>query len=352
MSIRWGIVGCGDVCEIKSGPALYKVPGSTLQCVMRRNSDLARGFAERHGANRYTTDVDDLIGDPAVDIVYVATPPGSHLEYALRVADAGKPCLVEKPMARNANECQLMIQAFERAGQPLFVAYYRRTLPRFTRVKQILETGELGQLISVHHDFIRSGPARAPEAEIPWREDAANSGGGLFLDLGSHVLDLMDFLVEPIGEVSGYADRRPKPKSAKPLVENSIQASLRFPSGILGGLSYAFDAAQSRDCMRLLGDKGSLEFSVFGSEPLELKVGNESHQIIVEQPVHVHQPLVETIVEELRSGKICCPSRGHSALRASQAIDAILRGYYAGREDAFWTRPETWGEQSQSTSNK
>lgn len=346
MTIRWGIVGCGDVCEVKSGPALYRSPGSSLQCVMRRDAARAREFAERHGAVRHTTDAQALISDPAVDVVYVATPPGTHLQYALEVAAAGKPCLVEKPMARTAMECRQMIQAFERAGQPLFVAYYRRALPRFLRVREILESGDLGTLISVQHDLVGLAPAEPPNGGA-WRTDPVHSGGGLFLDLGSHVLDLMDFLLGPIASVSGCAQRRGAPRKGEPLVEDSIVASLRFPSGVVGTLSYAFNSFRSIDRMRLLGTRGSLSFSVFGTEPLELLVGKQASDIPVEQPAHVHQPLVESIVQELSGQETRCSSRGRSALRASQAMDAILGDYYAGRDDAFWSRPETWpGAQS------
>lgn len=341
MTIRWGIVGCGDVCEIKSGPALYRVAGSSLQCVMRRDAARARDFAERHGAARYTADPEDLIFDPLVDAVYVATPPGSHLKYALRVAAAGKPCLVEKPMARTAMECRQMIQAFEGAGQPLFVAYYRRALPRFLRVKQILESGELGTLLSVQHDFVGCSP-EGPPKDGAWRTDPVHSGGGLFMDLGSHVLDLLDFLLGPVAEISGHAQRRSRALADEPLVEDTVVASLRFPSGVVGTLSYAFNSFRARDQMRLLGSRGSLSFSVFGTEPLQLLVGKEASSLEVDQPTHVHQPLVESIVKELSGHEARCSSRGRSALRASQAMDALLSSYYAGREDAFWSRPETW----------
>src|SRR5688572_4627706 len=137
MTIRWGIIGCGDVCEVKSGPPLYKARGSELCMVMRRDAARAADFARRHGVKRFTTNAEQLILDPEVDAVYVATPPGQHLEYALQVARANKPCYVEKPMARSAAECRAMVEAFERARQPLFVAYYRRALPRFLKVREI-----------------------------------------------------------------------------------------------------------------------------------------------------------------------------------------------------------------------
>ncbi|HWO12479.1 MAG TPA: Gfo/Idh/MocA family oxidoreductase, partial [Polyangiaceae bacterium] len=204
MTLRWGIIGCGDVCEVKSGPALYKARGSALSLVMRRDAARVRDFAQRHAVPRYTTDADELIGDPQVDIVYVATPPGEHEAYALRVAAAGKPCYVEKPMARSAAECRRMREAFERAGVPLFVAYYRRALPRFAKVHELLAAGTLGRLLAVSHVY--QGRAHRG-AGAGWREHVPAAGGGLFVDLASHVVDLLDHLLGPLLDVSGHAAR-------------------------------------------------------------------------------------------------------------------------------------------------
>jgi predicted dehydrogenase len=151
--IRWGIIGCGDVTEVKSGPGFKKSTGSKLVAVMRRNAALAEDYARRHDVPKWYSDADALINDPEVDAVYIATPPGSHLEYTLRVAAAGKPCHVEKPMARNTVECDAMVATFARARLPLFVAYYRRAQPRFLKVKSLLDEGALGQVTHIGYQF-------------------------------------------------------------------------------------------------------------------------------------------------------------------------------------------------------
>src|SRR5436190_15399833 len=148
--IRWGIIGCGDVAEVKSGPGFQKADRSSLVAVMRRDRARAEDFARRHGVERVHGLAEDLIADPHVDAVYVATPPSSHRELALAVAAAGKPCLVEKPMAMNHAECLQMVVAFESRGVPLWVAYYRRALPRFLRVRERLQAGAIGRITSVH----------------------------------------------------------------------------------------------------------------------------------------------------------------------------------------------------------
>src|SRR5262245_12418080 len=339
MTIRWGIIGCGDVCEVKSGPAFYKARASELRVVMRRDAAKAADFARRHGVARSTADAQALIDDPEVDAVYVATPPGSHLEYALRVAEARKPCYVEKPMARSAAECRQMIDAFERARQPLFVAYYRRALPRFTKVKEILASGQLGQVLAVSHVYQGRAQPRSPAG---WREDVAEAGAGLFLDLGSHVLDLLDFLLGRLSRVAGSAARRtPVPAGVQGSPEDTVVMSFATESGALGTLRHQFHTSASCDRLELVGVLGTLALSVFGREPLELRLGDQLQSIDVEQPAHVHLPLVQSIVDEL-SGSGRCPSTGKSAWRASEVMDRVLDDYYGGRQDAFWLRPESW----------
>lgn len=369
MTIRWGIIGCGDVCEVKSAPALYKVPGSSVSIVMRRDGAKAADFARRHGIARSTTDAQAVIEDAQVDAVYIATPPGSHLEHALRVAEAGKPCYLEKPMARSAAECQQLVDAFAHARQPLFVAYYRRGLPRFRKVQELIESGRLGRLLAVSHVYQGRASAPPPGGAAPagWRERVEESGGGLFLDLGSHVVDLLEFLLGKLSRVAGFAARRstapgaPAAGAADPgvlaalstgsaalgLPEDTVVMSFASESGVLGTVRHQFHTSASFDRLELVGTLGTLSASVFGREALELRTierpgaSERVESIEVEQPAHVHQPLVESIVGQLQ-GVGTCPSTGASALRASAVLDAVLDDYYGGRQDAFWLRPETW----------
>jgi 1,5-anhydro-D-fructose reductase (1,5-anhydro-D-mannitol-forming) len=144
--IRWGIIGCGDVTEVKSGPAYQKTEGFELKAVMRRNMEKLQNFAQRHGVEKYFTDADALINDSEVDAVYIATPPDSHLMYALKVAEAGKPCCIEKPLAPSYADSYQINEAFAKKNIPLFVAYYRRSLPRFKQLKDWLVEDEIGEV--------------------------------------------------------------------------------------------------------------------------------------------------------------------------------------------------------------
>jgi 1,5-anhydro-D-fructose reductase (1,5-anhydro-D-mannitol-forming) len=336
--IRWGIVGCGDVTEVKSGPGFQKAAGSQLVAVTRRNAALAEDYARRHGVPKWFGNADALICDPAVDAVYIATPPGSHLELALRVAAAGKPCHVEKPMARSAAECDRMIAAFARARLPLLVAYYRRAQPRFIMAKELIETA-LGRVTSVHYQFTDARHAGAP-GDLPWRLDAENAGGGFFLDIGSHTLDLLDFFFGALKEVAGHAANLASPYA----VEDTLAMSFRTPGGAPGTASWNFAGAvkPAEDFFQITGTLGRLTFSTFGNEPLRLETpGEVVREFPFTPPAHVAQPLIQTVVDELR-GRGTCPSPGASAARTSRVMDQVLDSYYSGRDDDFWERPATW----------
>ena len=191
--VRWGFIGCGAVTEVKSGPAFDKIEGSELVAVMRRDGEKAKDYALRHGVPKWYDDASKLIGDPDVNAIYVATPPASHAEYTIRAAEAGKPVYVEKPMARTYSECLQMIEACEKNGVPLFVAYYRRRLPAHLKVKELVGAGAIGQPRFVTVEFSRP-PSEGDLSRdtLPWRALPEIAGGGYFFDLASHQLDYLE----------------------------------------------------------------------------------------------------------------------------------------------------------------
>ena len=337
--IRWGILGCGDVCEVKSGPGFQQADDSVLTMVMRRTPLMAEDFATRHGVPNWTGCPDTLIEDEDVDAVYIATPPGSHCEYALKVAAVGKPCYVEKPMARSGAECDRMVQAFADANLPLFVAYYRRALPRFVKAKELIDAGELGDIVNVSYDY--EGMAD-PKRHPGWRVDPEHAGAGLFLDLGSHTLDILDFLLGPLQNPSGEATNR----SGLYDVEDHVQLNFTFMNNASaktsGGATWNFAGNKNTDLITIEGDKASLRLSTFGNEPVALKSNDGSEQTFdLPNPKHIQAPLIQTIVDDL-TGCGTCPSTGLSAARTSHVMDAALHSYYGSRTDAFWSRSDAW----------
>ncbi|HLK58519.1 MAG TPA: Gfo/Idh/MocA family oxidoreductase [Chthonomonadaceae bacterium] len=337
MAIRWGILGCGDVTEVKSGPGFQKAEGSELVAVMRRNGEKAADYARRHDVPRWYDSADVLIQDPEVDAVYIATPPGSHLRYALQVCAAGKPCYVEKPMARNHAECLQMVEAFAAADLPLFVAYYRRGLPRFRNAKELMESGRIGQVTGVNYRFASPSHTRTDPNALPWRFQAEEAGGGLFLDLGCHTLDILDFILGPLTEVSGSAANLAGPYA----VEDSVALQFRTPSGALGLAAWNFVSAIREDIIEISGTEGRITLSTFGNEPVVLEAPQGRETFDLPNPPHIQQPLIQSIVDELQ-GMGRCPSTGVTAARTNRVMDIALSGFYGGREEAFWQRPDTW----------
>jgi 1,5-anhydro-D-fructose reductase (1,5-anhydro-D-mannitol-forming) len=331
--VRWGVLGCGDVTEVKSGPAFQKAHGSRLVAVMRRDAAKAADYARRHGVPRWYADAAQLAADPEVDAIYVATPPAAHLDGALLAARAGKPAYVEKPMARHTPECDRMIAAFGAAGVPLFVAYYRRALPRFALVKELLDRGAIGGVTAV--SYAQAEPFHMKDAG--WRIDAASAGAGHFLDVGSHTLDLMDHFFGPLCDVAGTAANRASPYAP----EDTVAMSFRTAGGIVGAATWNFASATRRDAFRIEGTAGAIEFSVFENAPVRLETAAGVQVLVRDHPPHVQQPLVQAVVDDLL-GRGVCPSTGESARRTSAVMDAVLRGYYGGRDDAFWERAATW----------
>ncbi|WP_028391213.1 Gfo/Idh/MocA family protein [Bacillus cihuensis] len=318
--ICWGIIGCGDVTEVKSGPAFQKNKNSELVAVMRRTGELAKDYAQRHNVPKWYDDADALINDPDVDAVYIATPPSSHKEYTIKVAKAGKPVYVEKPMALNFAECNEMIAVCKAARVPLYVAYYRRALPRFVKIKELLENKAIGDVRFVSTiQYQKASEDVLDSQNLPWRVQPELSGGGLFFDLASHTLDLLDFLLGPIKDVQGFTSNQAGYYRA----EDIATGTYRFESGIHGVGNWCFSAFEDVDVNEIVGSKGKITFSTFGNEPIVLTTTSGTEQWNFEAPQHVHQPLIETIVADLTGDSSQCPSTGVTGARTNWVMGEI-----------------------------
>ena len=230
--VQWGIIGCGKVTEVKSGPALYKVANSKLVAVMRRDIELAKDYAKRHNVPKYYDNADELINDDDVNAVYIATPPSSHKEYTIKAAKAGKAVYVEKPMAMNYQECLDMIAACKEYNVPLYVAYYRRSLPRFQKIKSLIQDENIiGNPRFVNCVLYDPFEKRYQNSEdLPWHVIKEISGGGLFMDVGCHTLDILDYLLGKIDSIKSQVTNQIK----KYPVEDSVAISFSFENGVVG----------------------------------------------------------------------------------------------------------------------
>jgi len=317
--ICWGIIGCGDVMEQKSGPAYNKVSGSKLIAVMGRDKSKIKDYAKRHGVPKYYTNADNLIHDNEVDAVYIATPPDSHKEYALKVAEAEKPCCIEKPMAPRYADCLVIVDHFKKKELPLFVAYYRRTLPRFNKIKNWLDNGDIGE--PRHISWIYSCPASEQDLskEYNWRTDTNIATGGYFDDLASHGLDLFNFLLGDICEVTGFRTNQQDLYTA----DDSVSAIWKHPSNITGSGSWNFGSFLYQDRVQILGSEGNIDFSIFSHRPIILENKKILEEVNIEHPENIQFFHVESMVAHLR-GDTIHPSLGDSGAHTSWVMDKIM----------------------------
>ena len=312
-SVRWGIIGCGDVTEVKSGPAFQKAEGSELVAVMRRTASLAEDYARRHGVAQWHDDVDAILLADDIDAVYIATHPDTHRDYAVRAAAAGKAVYVEKPMAMSEAECREMQEVCDRSGVPLWVAYYRRALPRFEKIRQIVHDGTIGDVRAVESRRFQKVRTEA------WQNTPGLSGGGYFFDAACHTLDYLGYLFGPMSDVHGLATSH----GAKGPLEDTVAASYRFESGVIGSGTWCFDSDVEEDVTTVIGSAGTVSFSVSTADPIRVTRGRTTEEFVVDDPPHVHQPLVQSIIDEI-NGRGHCPSTGRTALVTARAMDRIL----------------------------
>lgn len=318
-TMRWGIIGCGNVTELKSGPPYYQVEGFSLDAVMRRDIEKAKDYAERHSVKKYYSKAEDLINDPEIDAVYIATPPDTHKLYGLMVAKAKKPCCIEKPMATTYAECVEINDAFTKAKVPLFIAYYRRTLPRFVQVKKWIDEGVIGDIRHVNWQLYKPASVIDLSKEYNWRTDSKVALGGYFDDLASHGLDLICYFLGTIKEVQGICTNQQNLYSAY----DAITANWIHENGITGSGSWNFGAFGREDKVEIIGSKGEIIFSVFDEAPIQYKTAENKQELVIEHPKSVQYFHIEKMKDYFFSNQVH-PSTGENGVHTSWIMDKIL----------------------------
>ncbi|MBS7564003.1 Gfo/Idh/MocA family oxidoreductase [Mucilaginibacter sp. Bleaf8] len=319
-TIKWGIIGCGDVTEKKSGPAFSKIPGSQLVAVMRRDAEKAADYARRHNVGKWYSDASELLNDPEINAVYIATPPSSHLEYALAALEKGLPVYVEKPVTRNAAEAEQMAEAVKNSGGKLVVAHYRRRVPLFLKVKQLLDEQAIGEVRTVQMRLWQSRkPKLVTDGAPNWRTTPAISGGGYFHDLSPHQLDLMLYFFGEPAFYQGFSLNQAGATEA----DDHVCGQILFKSGVVFNGSWCFDVAESQniDLCEIIGSAGKISFAVFGNS-IDLENSEGKQTINFEQPQHIQQPMITSIVGYLH-GQEPNPCTIDEALVLMKIIDAF-----------------------------
>jgi predicted dehydrogenase len=312
--VKWGIIGCGNVTEKKSGPAFSKAKGSELVAVMRRDAAKAEDYARRHGIARFYSDAALLINDPEVNAVYIATPPDTHASYAIKAMKAGKAVYVEKPMARTIPECEEMIRVSEETGQPLFVAYYRRVLPAYLKIKELVDNKEIGDVKYLHVQLqLPLKPEELSNEKTPgWRVFPEISGGGHFHDLAAHQFDYLEYSLNQTGNYPA---------------DDIVTATFLFESGVAGTGSWCFTIPENlkNDTTVIVGSGGKITFSFFENQDIYVEKSDGSSQHYnIPHPENIQQPLIQAIVDQLH-GQVLSPSTGKTGIRSTMIMDWITR---------------------------
>ncbi|MBO2543172.1 Gfo/Idh/MocA family oxidoreductase [Salegentibacter sp. BDJ18] len=316
--VIWGILGCGNVAEIKSGPAFQTTTCSELRAVMRRNSKKAKDFAKRHHVPFWYDKAEDLLKDPKINAVYIASPPASHLELTLKAIKAGKNIYLEKPMALNQDEAKIILEALKNSSVKLTLAHYRRRLPAFIKVKKLLEEEVIGSIRFVDIQILQ--PSRSEivaKTEKDWRLNPSISGGGYFHDLAPHQIDLMYFFFGNFNSAEGISLNQGRQYGADDIV-NGIAS---FENGIQLRAVWCFNVAadNQKDQCIIYGSKGYIKFSFFG-EVVTLNLGNKSENFLFDSLSHIQQPMIKATVDYF-TGKSANPCTGEEGLVTMEILD-------------------------------
>ncbi len=318
--IRWGIIGCGNVTELKSGPAFNKVANSRLVAVMRRNGLKAKDYAQRHGIKKWYDNAEKLINDPEVNAIYIATPPSSHLAYALAAIEAGKPVYVEKPMTLNYAESEEMYLAAKKADVKLVVAHYRRAQPMFLKIKSLLDEKVIGDVRFVQLQLFQPQSNNVTaNTEENWRIDPAVSGGGLFHDLAPHQLDLMLYFFGDVKDQNGFSVNSTKTS----LADDVVTGQILFENGILFNGTWCFSVADGHaiDRCEILGSEGKIAYATFGSR-IEITVNGNTEIVNFEPLKHVQEPMIAKVVDYFLA-KGDNPCDGETASKTMMLMDSF-----------------------------
>ena len=294
--INWGIIGCGDVAEVKSGPAFQRVPNSALVAVMRRDAVKAKDFALRHKVARWYHDASQLIDDPEVNAVYIATPPDSHENYTVAALKAGKPVYLEKPMTLDFASAQRMVKANADLNGKVSIAHYRRAQPFFLKIKELLDSRAIGKVRAVQLTYFKKSLS-ASELQIPgnaWRVNPEIAGGGLFHDLAPHQIDIILYFFGAVQKATGLAFNQANAYKADDVVTGDIL----FKSGVVFSGLWCFNVGKENemDLCEITGTNGKISFSVFPPQKITITRNGKTEVLNFTPPAHVQEPMIAKVV--------------------------------------------------------
>lgn len=317
--VNWGIIGCGNVCEVKSGPAFGKIPNSRLVAVMRRDGQKAKDYAQRHRVPKSYDNAQQLIDDPDINAIYIATPPASHEDFMLKALKAGKPVYIEKPVTVNSRALVRMIEASHSHRLPVSVAHYRRELPLYKKVKSLIDEGALGKIRLILITLLQPADSSLiANTDENWRTNPALSGGGLFHDLSPHQLDILYWIFGEPKNVKGWSVNQSRMYDAPDLA--ALEAVYQQDVYLKGTWSFNVASSASEEKCQIVGDKGAVSFPFFHRPVLEIKTGDGSERMEFIYPEHIQQPMISEVVKFFR-GEGVNPCSLEDALVSMRMMD-------------------------------
>lgn len=315
--IRWGIIGAGDIVKKRIVTAIRSDANSDLIAVARRDGHLVEAFAKENGIPRWYSNHLDLLADPDVDAVYIASPVFLHLSHTSDAARAGKHVLCEKPMAMTAGECEKMIDECSNAGVNLGIAYYRRFYPVMDRVKQALRAGEIGKPVFAQ---VNAFEAFNPDPEHPrrWFIQKDKSGGGPMMDFGCHRIEILLDIFGPVVEIRSVNTNARFDRE----VEDTSSAIFLFANGACASLTVTHAAKASIDSFNIYGTEGSIEIKSLNSGEITISNSNGGSVEMHPPSANFHVPLIQDFTTALISGRAPAIS-GEIGREVARIVDEI-----------------------------
>jgi predicted dehydrogenase len=318
-TLKWGIIGCGDIVRRRVAPALATLPGCAIAAVARRNPDGLEDCCRELQAGRGHADWRDLVQEAAIDAVYIATPVSVHCEQVLGALENGKHVLCEKPLGMNAAECRQMLAASRQGAAALGVAYYRHYYPAVLRLKEIIASGEIGDVLSM---TLTACETFLPEKTHPrrWILDKARAGGGSLMDFGCHRIEILLHLLgreTAAGGVWGnvYNDHD---------VEDTATLAVCFETGATGVVSVTRGGTLERDVVQVQGTRGVAQVDHLNGGWLTVTGDAGTRQETLPCHANPHLPLIEAFcraIEEKRPPDV----GAETGWRVQRIIDAVYR---------------------------
>jgi predicted dehydrogenase len=228
--IRTALIGCGKVGGIHAR-ALKAIPDSDFAAVCDASAERAQAFASQFGVAPFT-DVPSMIRSAGIEAATIATPHPLHAEPAIRCAEAGVHVLIEKPLAASLADCDAMIDAAKKAGTTLGVISQRRFFEPVRRMRAAIDAGKIGRpILGVFQMY--SWRDEAYYRSDPWRGKWATEGGGVLVNQSPHMLDMLQWFMGEIDEITGCWGNLNHPYIE---VEDTALAMVRFKNGGLGSI--------------------------------------------------------------------------------------------------------------------